>query len=132
MLSTMALQSRYLQFPNVNTMLSYHVATSVVCLLLQSKQHRMCGKFSVLFILVVTESTMFLCRCDFIIYQHVGKPPENITKNQFEKKVITVFILLTLFIPNTHRCVVAASYQIRIGAYLPTCPLMRPCCGHIE
>ena len=39
---------------------------------------------------------------------------------------------LTLFIPNTHRCVVTASYQIRIGAYLPTCPPMPPCFGHIE
>ena len=30
---------------------------------------------------------------------------------------------LTLFIPNTHRCVVAANNQIRNGAYLSTYPL---------
>ncbi|KAI0216261.1 OTU domain-containing protein 4 [Lamellibrachia satsuma] len=30
-------------------------------------------------------------KCDFIVYQHVGKRPENITKNQFEKKVMLAF-----------------------------------------
>ena len=40
--------------------------------------------------------------------------------------------LKTLFITNTHRCVVAASYQIRIGAYLPAYQTMSPFCGHFE
>ena len=40
--------------------------------------------------------------------------------------------LKTLFITNTHRCVVAAFYQIRIGEYLPAYPTMSLFCGHFE